>query len=283
MRLLVALSVVIFCLQSQPQQAHLAPSHDHIKGTAPKKAATDSEEKQQPEPVVKDEKPESKPDHGETQNEEKPNRHPSVHSDTVAAYSAAIIAVFTLVTTGAFLYQIRIFRNSERAWIGITKIEPQEQLYWVQFPPNWGVLTLTQYFKVRGRTPARITEIYSRFCIVRRIEDLPKIPEYRTGDRIGPQHVPPDGLIVPPEEEFHIVTEFDELDGRKAPTVEQITSVRQHAATLVYYGVIRYRDAFNRKHETRFCYVFDPALRNPDSPSVGRFVIGEPSAYNKTT
>jgi hypothetical protein len=283
MRLLAALSVVIFCLQSQPQQARPAPAHDQVKGTAPKKAAEESQEKQQTKPVVKDEKPESKPDHGEAQNEQKSNGHPSVRSDAVSAYSPAIIAAFTLVTMLAFLYQIRVTRNSERAWIGISEIEPQEQLYWIQFPPNSDVLSVTQHFRVRGRTPARITEIYSRCCIVNRIEDLPSRPEYRTGDRVGYQHIPQDGLIVPPDEEVSVVVEFEGLDGRKSPTVEQITNVRQRAAILVLYGVVRYRDAFNRKHETRFCYVFDPALRNPGSPSVGRFVIGGPSAYNKTT
>ncbi|HVA72698.1 MAG TPA: hypothetical protein VNF02_06250 [Candidatus Limnocylindrales bacterium] len=50
---------------------------------------------------------------------------------------------------------------------------------------------------------------------------------------------------------------------------------------MLVYGLVEYHDAFNRKHETRYCFVY--IVKSNKIPYSGYFEVGGPLLYNKTT
>jgi hypothetical protein len=60
---------------------------------------------------------------------------------------------------------------------------------------------------------------------------------------------------------------------------EKITRIKNDADFLWAYGVVRYRDVYDRQHETRFCYRY---IVPPEEPLI-HFCLRGPEAYNKAT
>lgn len=201
--------------------------------------------------------------------------------DSLSAYSTVFIAFFTFVTTGAFLYQIRITHNAERAWVSVETIEQPTYLAWVQFP-TLDKLRFHYRFRNRGRTQARVVSVKVRFCILGQLGALPENPDYGDGGHTEFQPIPTDGILYPPEGSFDVYAVFEGLEGKKSLTREQMDAVRSHRSVLVSYGRVVYKDAFRRRHETRFCYVYNVEVK-PTGEVLGDFYLGGPSLYNRAT
>jgi len=182
--------------------------------------------------------------------------------------------------------------NSQRAWVLVDKINdpilsdntPEEILAFA------GVSFFGCSLKVFGTTPAKITGAGVRFHLQAKKHgatipepDLPDEPDYRIGtdktDYIPPGYVkaPGDNLIVQRPLE----------DG--ALGSEQISLIEGQMLFVCAYGFVSYLDAFERPHETRFCYIHRISKLNWIAKDTGRnmyptkFVIGGPPAYNRYT
>ena len=75
---------------------------------------------------------------------------------------------------------------------------------------------------------------------------------------------------------------IDFMDGKEEFQPQQMSKVRSGEALLAIYGFVRYRDAFKRKHEVRFCYFYDPK-KGPNHWTDGKFKLHGPPAYNSHT
>jgi hypothetical protein len=60
---------------------------------------------------------------------------------------------------------------------------------------------------------------------------------------------------------------------------DKITRIRNDADFLWAYGIVRYRDVYDRKHETRFCYRYVV----PPEEAVPHFCLRGPEEFNKCT
>jgi hypothetical protein len=274
----LAVALILACL---PQQVSRSQSPEDVKSSAPQKPRAEREQIHQIEPIIVNKQSETQQSRPEGQEKKNSNQQPSSYTETISAYSTLVIAFFTLITTGAFFYQIRITHNAERSWIGVDNIVPPEHLAWVNVPRLDNFL-FEYTFRNRGRTHARINYVRIRFRMIEALEVLPRYPEYGTGDHTMFQEIPPDGMVYPPQESFIVHAEFEGPNGEKAPTSEQIAAIRNHQSFLVSYGKVLYKDAFKRKHETRFCYVYSVQI-GIQGRIKGEFHLGGPSAYNKTT
>lgn len=76
--------------------------------------------------------------------------------------------------------------------------------------------------------------------------------------------------IIKPDGPFEMLT--DEAEGPSGQKSRQTIST--NSQTLIAYGVVRYRDVFERPYETGFCWVYDP---------VGGFMYAYPEANNYST
>jgi hypothetical protein len=267
-----------------PPQIRPSPTHEQVKSTTPQEAPAKSKDRQQAKPVIPSQTPNTQSSHSGTTETQQTDKRSTANTDTVSAYSTLIIALFTLVTTGIFAYQVHITHNAERAWIIVTKAERPERLQWVNFPADTESIHFRFVFTNHGRTPAKINYVRIRFHILARLEDLPKSPTYGDGKHTVFQDIGEDGILIPSSEEFVALSTFEGLDGQNAPTVAQVNDVREHKSFLVSYGLIRYRDAFNRRHETRFCYVYDVRVDAAARPPINDWCLrGGPSAYNKAS
>jgi hypothetical protein len=206
--------------------------------------------------------------------------------DVLNAGSTLVIALFTAFTFCVFLYQIKVTHDAERAWILIDELHKPEHFDWIDVRPdiyptsdfNWTV-------KNTGRTPARVLKVQLRYRFIDKLNNLAARPNYGDAKCMRIAEIPTDGTFVAPGETSTIGTFFEGPDGEPStPTQEQMDAVRTNKAFLVAYGSVLYKDAFKRKHETRFCQVCH--VRMPPGkriPIESWFSAGGPEKYNITT
>jgi hypothetical protein len=209
---------------------------------------------------------------------------PTSRVDIINANSTAIIAVFTALTFFVFLYQIKISHDAERAWLVIEDYTKPEHLEWREVRPDiYPKEVFSWKIKNTGRTPGRILDIRLRFHCIQDLKQLPAKANYGNGKCTMLITIPTDGAIIPQNETAEISTYFEGPDGEpSAPTQQQMNAVRAGNAFLVSCGSIRYKDAFQRRHETRFCYVYHLNMPTQANGYIeGWFSPGGPTEYNK--
>lgn len=196
--------------------------------------------------------------------------------DWINAFSTAIIACLTLVTVFVIAGQLRATHRHERAWVVIEEIELPEHLSYFQltFPVN---VEMRYVFKNYGSTPARLTDSRLIFKLIDKIEDLPSIPEY--GQKQAYPNFPKDGGILVPGATIPLHQPFQGPDGTPALNNAILSAIRDGSKTLVSYGFMKYRDAFNKRHETRFCHTYR-VVQGVNYFS-GDFGAAGPKEYNK--
>src|ERR1700693_1460343 len=208
--------------------------------------------------------PEAKGDTKQTTDDSNKNQNNSTDSpkrtrvEFLNAGSTVVIAIFTAFTFAVFLYQIKVTHDAERAWILINEWRKPETLEWWDVNPRVAPQTyFTWIMKNSGRSPARILKIQLRFHFVENLNNLPASPNYGNGGCMLIDEIPTDGTFIAPSGELTIRTYFEGADGKpSSPTQDQMDAVRGDKAFLIAYGSILYKDAFKRKHRTRFCHVY---------------------------
>ena len=133
------------------------------------------------------------------------------------------------------------FINSERSWI-MVELEPMPG-YGERIHRGW--TTAATHVPVRvacrneGRSPAWITE--KRACL-KIVDSIPPEPNLESIADVDPDL---DAVAVGKSARAWDVTLS--CEGR--------AGVEDHVTMLLIYGVVKYRDAFSRKHSTTFGYV----------------------------
>ena len=176
--------------------------------------------------------------------------------------------------------------NSERAWILVKNIVGPKD-WWDPNDPAYTAGAVMQ-FAVCGNTPARINGASFEIKRVPTKSAYPLIPDLPEEPVYPPQsdsaEIPENGRILPPRDRFSV----DLILNPPLLCEQEWNDIWDRKVCICAYGYVRYTDAFDRKHETRVCYVYeispgiitavDGSHLNPD-----RFKIGGPSAYNKAT
>jgi hypothetical protein len=126
--------------------------------------------------------------------------------------------------------------------------------------------------KNSGSTPARIAEIAVRYCKVTTLRDVPEKPDY------GPR-TPLNGLPLVKDEsiDFGVFLRPNPILSK-----EEHDAVRCQKAFLYAFGLVIYRDVYNRLHNTKFGYVYH-FPQGDDARSIGFRREGLPPAYNGAT
>ena len=208
------------------------------------------------------------------------DKHAPWWVDEIAAFSTLAIAVFTVVTVVVFFFQIKVTHDVERAWVVASLDETvNDLLQFIQMPVDGSKLNQLLLFTNRGRTPGKITRVRSRFCYVGSLDSLPPKPDYGTCSEL--EQMPSDGRTLVPTEDFKMSLTFEGPKKSNMPTDEEMKTVRAGGAHLVVFGIVDYRDAFNRSHSTRFCFVY--RITRNQIPYSGWFSLEGPPEYNKTT
>jgi hypothetical protein len=151
----------------------------------------------------------------------------------------AVILAFTIL---AINRQTSANRNIERAWImAELRCAPGTNLAQWNEPDGTTKtsIPIELYCINEGNSPAWITEKSARMVIIS--GELPKIPELARGDILG------DADAVEPL-----------APGRDFKLDWIATGIGRHSiqtATLIY-GMVKYRDIFEKDRETWFCYQF---------------------------
>ncbi|HET9280486.1 MAG TPA: hypothetical protein VFR24_00850 [Candidatus Angelobacter sp.] len=254
----------------------LPPAAQH--GHKAKKVANVQQQdtpKQQPSPSVTPfQNPDSQPSPTNTNNSQTDAKKNI--RDWINAFSTAVIACLTLLTVIVIARQLRATHRQERAWVVIEEMAiPDELSHWeLSFPVN---VELKYVFKNYGSTPARLTESRFVFTLIDRIEDLPTSPDY--GEKQPYPNFPKDGGIMVPGATIPLTATFQGANGAEL-TNEILVAIRDGSKCLVAYGFIKYRDAFHKRHETRFCHKYVVEKRGINFFS-GDFLIAGPPAYNR--
>ena len=125
-------------------------------------------------------------------------------------------------------------------------------------PPKWVV-----YYENYGNTPSIYSYVLSRIVLA------PRIPHVGTGQAIFPQEVKDEivstsHLFGPTGMEFTLPTrvpEHNRGEGTLIFTDAAARDIESLSSTFIVFGVIGYRDIFNRGvwHRTEFCFYYDPA------------------------
>jgi len=162
--------------------------------------------------------------------------------------------------------------KSERAWVvaGIKFEGPlvaQEDRQ--ELLQMWVAFTLTNV----GKSPAIVETAKLRFHTVNSLDRLPKEPVFDNAE--SPELV--DGLLLGPNDEFGIGKRFE------GPALLRSDIIAIHAGQLrlCAYGLVTYRDTFEKRRETRFCYVWYNPLGVDPLPE--GFRKGGPLGYNKAS
>jgi hypothetical protein len=276
-RLFVAAMLLVG--SQSPKQTVSVPTQVDSQTTTPGRPTAQNSEQEKQLPIVSDKSDESS--QGQENSGNKPDENksrPPFWVDEVAAYSTLAIAFFTLVTIAVFLYQTKTTRDVERAWVSAAVVKLPERLDWITLP-SYGSWTIRYSFKNSGRTPARVESILATFKCVPKLADMPKEPDY--GECSSIQEIPAKGWLIVPEDTFPMNITFIGKDGPNKMSQAEIDAIRKGEAALICYGMVKYRDAFNRSHETRFCHVYE--LTNTQPPYFGWFKMAGHPKYNKTT
>jgi hypothetical protein len=179
--------------------------------------------------------------------------------DHINLLSTAVIAVFTFMMFVVMRRQDRATKIAERAWVvsDIGSLEPTTRNDKVQV-----------ICKIRnnGRTPAWITAMGSCGKLVRSESDLPENPPFTDAGPFTPK-----GSVLSPNA-------FTETG---IPiTAQQLQTLVRGEVILYFMGYVKYRDAFNQKHETQYCYQLKPS-HDLTSTAPLEFYVGGPDRFNR--
>jgi hypothetical protein len=149
----------------------------------------------------------------------------------------------------AALDNAKTLMTAERPWIDIGSLELGE------LEPTDPIKLVGLTFTIRntGRGPAFIYGLRTRLVVVTgmpQAPDLPAVPDYskcRVDQWKG-------SLIAGQGQHFH----FAHLEGGVLDDATYRKIVKLQESSLVFYGVIEYRDGRDETHETGFCCVFFP-------------------------
>jgi hypothetical protein len=136
-----------------------------------------------------------------------------------------------------------------------------------------------------GKTPGTILSVNARLEIGSSRDVPPSPKDVYEESPLGPLIALATGQKVDPVEEHVVPQGGDRVE--LAPlftfgsrlTAERVTRIKNDADFLWAYGVVRYRDVYERRHETRFCYRY---IVPPEEPLI-HFCLRSPEAYNKAT
>lgn len=199
----------------------------------------------------------------------------------------------TRIAADAALAQANHIANSERAWIEVLPYN-----WSIEFYPKWetgdpvpegpmGTWPISHRFAAQiknlGRTPAKIEGIAVRYVRTsRNVRDMDPEPDYGEIDT--------EQFSLLPNSEMAATAILSPGSGVLAKA--EVTAIQEGREFLYAYGVVKYRDVYERPHETRFGY----AYRTPDSHyilndgkvetiSFGKAVFQHagPAAYNEVT
>jgi hypothetical protein len=187
-----------------------------------------------------------------------------------------VIAFFSVVAAWAAIKQAYATRQKERAWIIAVMEDVPESL--VQPPPSTAALVVTNIYRLackvqnKGNSPAWVTERADKMQVVAARNDwsaeLPSQPDYGELTKLGDfgATLPPNGM----------------MPATFLLRPNDAASVERGENALYVYGIVKYRDAFKTKHETRYCYRLKVALGLTDPAARGFYIAGPPK-YNKAT
>lgn len=164
--------------------------------------------------------------------------------------------------------------NSERAWI-LENINFPKTLEPQPVAGQSIECQVAYTFKNFGRTPARITDARIRFHAVRELTQLGSLPIWNpnlTFKELGES-----GVVVPQGDTFQIASRFE------GAWFDQggINDIYGGKLILCSYGMIEYRDIFEKQRYTYFCYLYH-VPRGFDMAPEG-FTRAGPPAYNRAT
>ncbi len=183
-------------------------------------------------------------------------QHGQQWTDKVNAYSTLAIAFFTVVSACILCVQISTARRTDRAWVIVNPIEYAPPLGFVREAQLGNIKNrligadeknLFQCsIKNTGNTPARLLEISLSYKLATNQKDIPRRPDYGERSNLN-------SLVLVKDDSIGYETV---LEPRDILTWDETESVRNRKTFLYAYGLVTYKDAFNRKHETRFGYLY---------------------------
>lgn len=160
----------------------------------------------------------------------------------IGVFVNALIWILIFVQTKLNQRTLNSMKGAERAWI-VIHAEPMDGLPLRPTRDN-GVAVFKYKLKNTGRTPARLIETNTRFCLRRKPEFAPE-PRYE--NLVGYSLnkillVPNDSLIL-----IDVLDPFDPL------TLEHFSAMREGNMHLIAHGYAKYIDVYGDTHITRFC------------------------------
>jgi hypothetical protein len=178
--------------------------------------------------------------------------------------------------------QTETTRDTERAWV---IANPVGEAPVIGFIPSEGAGNLERHlvgagqrnvvsfsFKSTGNTPAKLVEVATFYRKVDRLENIPKEPDY--GERVSLNDLP---LVTGDS-----IGVAESLGPSPILTKAEADAVWQREAFLYSFGIVVYRDVYNRLHETRFGFVYHfPLGGDPRQRGFRRELM--PPAYNYAT
>ena len=181
--------------------------------------------------------------------------------DHLNAASTSVVAVFTVLVVIVYWKQLGTTRTAERAWVvaDAPVYTPRPQDHLVEL--SWALMN-------NGRTPAWVTELGSGGKIVKGGEELPENPPYTIA---GP--FPRDGTVLTPNGRIARGLTLSEA---------QMAQLDRGQGILYVFGIVKYKDIFGGKHQTRYCYRFKPGPTTGD-PAPRDFYVDGPAPYLRAT
>lgn len=178
--------------------------------------------------------------------------------------------------------QTETTRDTERAWV---IANPVDNAPVIGFIPSAGAGNLELHlvgvgqrnvvsfsFKSTGNTPAKLVEAAILYRKVDSLENIPKEPDY--GERVPLNDLP---LVTGDSVGFVCSLEPSPI----LPKAEA-DAVWGQQAFLYAFGIVVYRDVYDRLHETKFGFVYHfPLGGDPRQKGFRRELM--PPAYNRAT
>jgi hypothetical protein len=188
----------------------------------------------------------------------------------------ALIMIFSGFAAWFSGIQARATQQKERAWLVAIMEDVPDSL---TQPPSSAVTKLvTNIYRLackienKGNSPAWLTERAAQMKVVPAkddwLQELPETPDYGEITKLGEF-----GVTMPPNAVLPLIFYLSPSDA---------AAVEVGSSALYVYGFVKYRDAFRKRRETRFCFRLKIALGLIDPASRGFYIAG-PRKYNKAT
>lgn len=186
--------------------------------------------------------------------------------------------------------------DGERAWLLVEEVGIAEDPIAaaieqagdgpVQIGGTWLECTGATFAIVNyGKTPGRILAVDARTEIGTSREEPPNAKEVYESGAMKNIMVLMIGTNKTNVIEEHIVPQQGtRIEIARFPpfnhlTAEKLTRIKNDADFLWVYGIVRYKDVYDRQHETKFCYRY---IVPPEEPLI-HFCLRGPESYNKAT